>query len=227
MAFIKGAIPWNKGIKYTKEFKEKYLNEEWREKIRNSIYHRNMKGENHPMFGLHRFGKDAPMWGKHHTKDTKNRMSIVHQKGEKIFRLEGNIYKDFNQWRKTKRHKLGISKKYREECLRGISKTKEYKKLQRQKRKALLKGGGELTIQTIQLVYEDNIKQYGTLTCYLCLNPILFGKDHLEHKIPLSRGGTNIKNNLDVACQKCNNKKYNKTEQEFREEINSYGTLSK
>ena len=73
----------------------------------------------------------------------------------------------------------------------------------------------DLTIQVIQRVYEDNIKRYGTLTCYLCLTPTPFGKDHLEHKIPLSRDGTNVRGNLGVACQKCNLSKNNKTVEEF------------
>jgi len=63
----------------------------------------------------------------------------------------------------------------------------------------------------IQRVYEDNIKKYGTLTCYLCLKPILFGKDCIEHKIPYSRGGTNNYENLGVAHRSCNSKKHNKT----------------
>mgnify|MGYP001566747588 CR=1 FL=1 len=76
--------------------------------------------------------------------------------------------------------------------------------------------GCKLEKETIQMVYEDNIKKWGTLTCYLCFNPILFGEDHLEHKIPISRGGTNEYNNLAISCKKCNRKKYTKTEEEFR-----------
>lgn len=75
----------------------------------------------------------------------------------------------------------------------------------------------DLTLQNIQETYENNIKKYGRLTCYLCLNPIPFGKDCLEHKIPLSRGGTNEKVNLAIAHRSCNNKKSTKTEQEYRE----------
>lgn len=74
----------------------------------------------------------------------------------------------------------------------------------------------DLLSKTVQLVYEDNIKKYGTLTCYLCLEPIDFGKDCLEHKIPLSRGGNNDYQNLGVAHQICNAKKRNKTEEEYR-----------
>ncbi len=121
-------------------------------------------------------------------------------------------------YNKERRHRLGLSNKYREEYT-GVSYTKEYKKIQRQKRKSLLKGGGELSIKTIQMVYEDNIKKYGTLTCYLCEKPIEFRDDNLEHKTPLIRGGTNEYQNLGISCQKCNNKKYIKTEEEYRKEI--------
>ena len=120
-----------------------------------------------------------------------------------------------NLWLKEWRHKQGISKKYNNGEHSGISYTKEYKRLQAQKRKALFKGGGELTIKTIQQVYEDNIKQYGTLTCYLCLKPILLNEDTLEHKVPLTRGGNNEKNNLAIAHHRCNCKKHTKTVEEF------------
>lgn len=137
-----------------------------------------------------------------------------------------------NKRRKEWRHKKGISKKYMVETKLGI---KERRKLWKQtingkisqKKHNLIHRTRtkDLTVQTIQLVYEDNIKRYGTLTCYLCLTPIPFGKDHLEHKIPLSREGTNDYANLAIACQKCNCKKHTKTEAEFRKEILQYGNL--
>lgn len=73
-----------------------------------------------------------------------------------------------------------------------------------------------LTKKLIQLIYENNIKKYGTLTCYLCLKYINFGDDNLEHKIPISRGGINEYNNLAVAHKNCNCKKHSKTEKEYR-----------
>jgi len=73
-----------------------------------------------------------------------------------------------------------------------------------------------LTVKVVQMVYEDNIKKYGTLTCYLCEQPIVFGKDQLEHKHPISRGGKSEYCNLAVACEKCNHNKYNRTEEEYR-----------
>ena len=90
-------------------------------------------------------------------------------------------------------------------------------KKQRIMRRSRFKNAGELTIKTIQLVYEDNIKKYGTLTCEYCKNLIEFGKDTLDHKIPLSRKGTNDYENLCVACRRCNCSKGTKTVEEFME----------
>ena len=164
------------------------------------------------------------------SEETRKKMSLA-KLGEKHPRWKGGIIhkrhmmrlwhnenrKKANEYKRRSRHKLGISKKYKYEL--GISRTKEYKKRQRQKRKAEYKRGGDLPLSRIQMIYEDNIKKNGTLTCYLCLKPIPFGFDNLEHKTPLSRGGDNKVNNLGVACQKCNYSKGAKTEKEYREGV--------
>jgi 5-methylcytosine-specific restriction endonuclease McrA len=77
---------------------------------------------------------------------------------------------------------------------------------------------GYVGVKILQRVYEDNIKKYGTLTCYICSEPIIFGNDTLEHKIPLSRGGTHKFSNLAIACLKCNLKKGTKTYSEYKKE---------
>lgn len=154
--------------------------------------------------------------GKHLSEKHKIKISETHLARRHLHpHWKGGIYDDIAKWTRDRRHLLGISKKHI--CRYGGTRipTKYY----RQKRKALVKGGGKLTIQTIQQVYEDNIKKYGTLTCIYCLNPIEFGKDTLEHKQPLSRGGINLYENLAIACRKCNSSKGKKTEGEYRKEI--------
>ena len=84
------------------------------------------------------------------------------------------------------------------------------------KRNVRMKIAGKLLKETVQMVYEDNIKKYGTLTCYLCLKSIIFGADHLEHKTPIARRGTNKYDNLAIACVSCNLSKKSMTESEFR-----------
>ena len=91
----------------------------------------------------------------------------------------------------------------------------QYRRDYAKSHRALRRSPG-MTVKIVQRVYEDNIKRFGTLTCYLCLKTVPFGKDHLEHKRPLSRGGKNNKRNLDVSCQLCNLKKGSKTEGEYR-----------
>jgi len=131
-----------------------------------------------------------------------------HIHSEETLKKMSNSHKGKHSGSNCNFWKGGISK--------DIIRKKKYAKIYGQKRKAMMKGGGKLSIHTIQLIYEDNIKKYGTLTCYLCLNPIKFSEDSLEHKIPLIRGGTNEYNNLAVACIKCNHRKNKKTEEEFR-----------
>jgi 5-methylcytosine-specific restriction endonuclease McrA len=88
-------------------------------------------------------------------------------------------------------------------------------KLMHQKRLAVKKAGGILENGVIQKVYEDNIKEFGTLTCIYCIEKIAFGKDTLEHILPLSRGGTNDYENLSIACNICNSTKKQRTIEEW------------
>jgi len=138
---------------------------------------------------------------------------------EEISEYNKNYYKNLSDEKKAeynknwrdKRHDLGISKRY----IVKYGGSKKPASIYKKRYKALRTNAGELSIKTIQLVYEDNIKKHGTLTCIYCEKPIQFGKDTLEHKIPLSRGGTNLYENLAVACFRCNAQKKSKTPEEY------------
>lgn len=135
--------------------------------------------------------------GRKFTEEWKKKISNAN-KGEKSWNWKGGISKDKVKY---SRDKYNNDNKYRMVRLNDCRKRRS---------------GGKLSIQTIQQVYEDNIKQYGTLTCYLCFKLVEFKQDCLEHKIPLSRGGTNEYNNLAISHRSCNNKKFTKTEEEYR-----------
>lgn len=81
------------------------------------------------------------------------------------------------------------------------------------------KAGGGMTVEKLQKVYECNIHKYGTLTCYLCLKKITFGKDSLDHKTPVSRGGDNSFDNLGIVHKKCNGIKHRRTYKEYLEYV--------
>lgn len=136
-----------------------------------------------------------------------------------------------NLKRKEWRHKKGISKKYakgskiptpsdfvrvkKTPTQEMITKHKKLKATHSRLYNYRKRGAGKISINTIRLVYEDNIKKYGTLTCYLCNKVIETEKEHLEHKNPLSRGGTNDYENLGISCSYCNLSKHNKTVEEY------------
>ena len=63
-------------------------------------------------------------------------------------------------------------------------------------------------IQKIRRELEDK--------CYYC-GVELAGGGEIDHKLPVSRGGTNWPDNLTLACTKCNRDKHCKTPDEFFE----------
>ena len=52
--------------------------------------------------------------------------------------------------------------------------------------------------------------------CAYCGRRIAQADSEVEHKVPLSRGGSNSLSNLPVACTSCNREKGNKTAAEYR-----------
>lgn len=78
------------------------------------------------------------------------------------------------------------------------------------RRKARVKGAkGSFTMNDIRLK-----RDFQGGKCYYCQQDLV--SEHIEHKIPISRGGTNWPANLALACQRCNLRKHNKTPAEFR-----------
>ena len=76
------------------------------------------------------------------------------------------------------------------------------------KRRELLKLAGELSVESLK----SRLDYYGW-KCIYCGSS---DKLEVEHRIPLSRGGTNLPANLVPACKSCNCKKGTKTETEFK-----------
>ena len=93
----------------------------------------------------------------------------------------------------------------------GKSQTKEYKATKAAERRAVLYSlSGRYTVEDVEQKF---IEQQGL--CFYCdkdLNSIGF---HREHMVPLSRGGTNDRDNLCLSCPNCNLRKGSKTADEF------------
>lgn len=51
--------------------------------------------------------------------------------------------------------------------------------------------------------------------CYYCKQPLTIKEMTIDHRIPVSRNGTNFIANIVPCCGSCNSSKCNKTEKEF------------
>lgn len=81
-------------------------------------------------------------------------------------------------------------------------------------RKARLKEAGQLSID----IYERLLVLQNGL-CVYC-NVDITEAPSLDHKIPISRGGTNTDDNVHLVCTSCNSKKWAYTHEEYLERIN-------
>jgi hypothetical protein len=68
---------------------------------------------------------------------------------------------------------------------------------------------GRFTVDDITRIYKE---QRGL--CAYCRVP-LKNKYHVEHRVPLARGGSNWPKNICLSCGPCNNRKHTKTVEEF------------
>jgi 5-methylcytosine-specific restriction endonuclease McrA len=59
--------------------------------------------------------------------------------------------------------------------------------------------------------FSELVAEHGPI-CYLCEEA---EATQVEHMTPLSRGGTNYRENLRLACEPCNYRKYNRTYEEY------------
>lgn len=95
----------------------------------------------------------------------------------------------------------------------GLSKTKEYKAERTRARRAKRKinGGAHTLEETIHLRY--NIQNN---RCHYCNKSLdLFETIHEDHKIPISKDGSNGIENIAISCPPCNLKKHTQTDEEF------------
>lgn len=100
----------------------------------------------------------------------------------------------------------------------GLSYTSEYKRAANSKRRALKRAAkGSHAAQDIV-----NIRQEQDNKCFYCFKDLL--DYHVDHKVPLSREGSDDKRNLCVACPTCNLRKNDRTHREFRKIIKAQGT---
>lgn len=76
-------------------------------------------------------------------------------------------------------------------------------------RRALILGATIGNLAQIKEIYQ-RAKEAPKIRCYLCGELIPIGHRHVDHIIPVSKGGKHQASNLAVACDKCNQSKKDK-----------------
>ena len=69
-----------------------------------------------------------------------------------------------------------------------------------------------------KILIKEALAEFGYIKCHYCekkLNENDTSGVEIEHKTPVSRGGTNKRSNVVLACCDCNREKGRKTEKEF------------
>lgn len=110
----------------------------------------------------------------------------------------------------SRKKRKDYEKKWRKE-------NKELKRLWSSKRRALRKEKDDGTVT------KESLKKKNKGNCYICGVSFKDLKDkdiHLEHVIPLSRGGLHSIHNMEFSCKSCNLKKGNKTYDEYINYLN-------
>lgn len=102
----------------------------------------------------------------------------------------------------------GYVKKYRQTFMgRLIIKQKNIKR----------RGNGSIKTSTIEQIINENILKYGVITCEKCKKQC-FDNYHIDHIVPVSKGGNNSYNNLQILCAKCNLEKHTEIK-DYRQQI--------
>lgn len=109
---------------------------------------------------------------------------------------------------------------HREEvCRRAREYKAAHKEVSREQcaRRRAAKRGASISVgdkEAIKRIY-DRAANGTRVRCYLCGKIIPKGQRHVDHVIPLSKGGLHAASNLDIACARCNLKKWAKLPEEI------------
>ena len=133
-------------------------------------------------------------------------------------------------YRQTEKSKESVKNrliKYRN-SEKGKNKIKEYHKKYRETLIGKLnhrKGEHKRRIKKLNGIHKDytsqlkEVKSLKTFTCYWCGEKHDIKDLHLDHIIPLSKGGADIWDNIALSCANCNLSKQNKLPEEFNKTL--------
>jgi 5-methylcytosine-specific restriction endonuclease McrA len=86
---------------------------------------------------------------------------------------------------------------------------------EQRRRSRIISADGTHTADDIRLQLKSQTDKRGNLRCWWCGKPIKANGYHVDHRVPLARGGSNTPENLCISCPTCNKSKGAKLPQEW------------
>ena len=109
-----------------------------------------------------------------------------------------------------RKHRAGNLERYRESSRKWHAANPDAARARNDRRRArIVAAGGSYSSADIADIRAAQTDKRGRLICWRCHKPIT-GKPHLDHFIPLDKGGANSAGNLHFMHAKCNLTKSNK-----------------
>jgi 5-methylcytosine-specific restriction endonuclease McrA len=117
--------------------------------------------------------------------------------------------------RKNKEHSLAVAREWKRNHPDWQKRHPETNRASSAGRRArVLAAGGSFNRKDVELQRKAQTSSKGVLICWWCDKPIK-GQYHIDHRVPLVKGGTNDPKNLCLACPDCNRKKGKKLPSEW------------
>jgi len=168
-------------------------------------YHRKYRKE-HPK--IYRQASDK--WRKNNLEKVREAKRKRRKKNPEIHRQDAKKWQKNNPEKKRAIRRRWARKWRKENPDKALEKQREWRKNNPDKireQKFRRRSKGVVKKGVIEQVLNENIFRYGILTCEKC-KEICLENYHIDHIVPISRGGNNDYNNLQVLCAGCNLKKH-------------------
>jgi hypothetical protein len=150
-----------------------------------------------------------------HVLERGKRYRVKHAEKRRAYQRQYRIehpgyYSDYlRQWAKDNPLKVAA---YRKKTRETTNKHESHK-IGMRIRQARIRASGTFTRHDVELLKRNQTDKKGRICCWWCKKPI--DKWHIDHVIPIARGGTNTPGNLCLSCPSCNQSKSARTPGEW------------
>ena len=138
-------------------------------------------------------------WYRENKERSRIRSKQYMEKHKERIRIRKIIYNQKNREKNRIRHRAW--------CLANPNRVDESNV--KRKTRLVRQSNGSITSQEIAKMLKDTVK------CPYCMTRVESSDKHVDHMIPLSKGGLHATYNLAVVCSKCNHRKKDKTYPEW------------